>query len=199
MPFKLGIVVGHTDAAGGAIGINLPREYDYHKAMASDMVAFAQSEFSKPGDPNPMEVRVFFRDGIGVSGAYNQVNDWVGNDASRAATVELHYNAASPAAAGTETLSSGSPNSLAFAERVQAGLCSLLGRPGVSRGVKTRNRANKGRGWLSLVSGSPPAIITEPAFGSNPGDAALLRNRQFQIGREIVRRAKLYFDDVVGG
>jgi hypothetical protein len=199
MTFKLGIVVGHTDAKGGAVGIGLPREYDYHKAMAADMLAFAQSEFGHLSDQDTLEVRLFFRDGIGVSGVYDQVSEWVGADASRAATVELHYNAATPAATGTETLSSGSARSLALSESVHAGLCSLLGRPGQSRGIKVRNRTNKERGWLSLVSGTAPAIITEPAFGSNASDAALLRERQFMIGREIVRRCKRYFDETVGG
>ncbi|CUH99172.1 N-acetylmuramoyl-L-alanine amidase [Leisingera aquaemixtae] len=198
MTFKLGIVVGHTDAAGGAVGLNLPREYDYHKSVASDMLAFAQSEFSHGGQI-ALEVRVFFRDGIGVSGAYKQVNNWVGTDASRAATIELHYNAATPAASGTETLSSGSARSLELSKRVHSGLCSLLGRSGQSRGIKVRNRTHKERGWLSLVSGRPPAIITEPAFGSNPSDAALLKEKKFLIGREIIRRSKLYFDEIVGG
>lgn len=199
MTFKLGIVVGHTDAKGGAVGLDLPREYDYHKAMAADMLAFAQSEFGHLSGQNAFEVRLFFRDGIGVSGVYAQVSEWVGSGASRAATVELHYNAATPAASGTETLSSGSAGSLALSESVQAGLCALLGRPGQSRGIKVRNRTIRERGWLSLVSGTPPAIITEPAFGSNAADAALLREKQFLIGREIVRRCKRYFDDTVGG
>lgn len=198
MTFKLGIVVGHADAAGGAVGLDLPREYDYNKAVAADMLAFAQSEFGQAGGQDALEVRVFFRDGIGVSGAYNQVNNWVGADAPRAATVELHYNAATPTASGTETLSSGSAGSVALSEKVHSGLCSLLGRLGQSRGIKVRNRTNKERGWLSLVSGMPPAIITEPAFGSNVSDAALLKEKQFMIGREIVRRSKRYFDEVVG-
>lgn len=198
MTFKLGIVVGHTNAKGGAVGLGLPREYDYHKAMAADMVAFTQSEFGHLTGSEALEIRVFFRDGIGVTGAYAQVNEWVGAQAGRAATVELHYNAASASAVGTETLSSGSAGSMELSERVQDGLCTLLGRPGQSRGVKVRNRTNKERGWLSLVSGTPPAIITEPAFGSNATDAALLRDMQFKIGKEIVRRCKVYFDEVVG-
>lgn len=198
MAFKLGIVVGHTDAQGGAVGLNLPREYDYHKAMAADMVAFSQAEFGQLSGNETLEVRVFLRDGIGVSGAYAQVNEWVGGHAARAATVELHYNAATASAAGTETLSSGSASSMALSEQVQEGLCTLLGRSGKSRGIKIRNRTNKERGWLSLVSGLPPAIITEPAFGSNAADAALLRDMQFKIGREIVRRCKRYFDEFVG-
>ena len=73
-----------------------------------------------------------------------------------------------------------------FARQVQTKLCKLLNRNGDSRGIKVRNRNNKDRGWLSLVSGRAPAIITEPAFGSNPSDAALLKNKQLDIGRAIV-------------
>ena len=45
------------------------------------------------------------------------------------ATIELHFNA-SGLAVGTETLSSGSPRSLAFAAAVQRELVALCGRTG---------------------------------------------------------------------
>ncbi len=166
---KLGIVVGHTANAGGAVGISLPQEYRYNTAVAQDMARFAADNFG-PATGQPMDTRIFLRDGVGVAGAYQNTDQW-GADL----TAELHYNAAVSSAKGTETLSSGSVNSLKFANLVQAGLCRLLGRAGNSRGVKIRNRQNPDRGWVSLVSGRAPAVITEPAFGSNHSDAALLR------------------------
>ncbi len=180
MAMKLAVVIGHTSTSGGAKGIGIAREYDYNTVVAEDMRVYAQGSFGDLSD-KPIEVKLFRRDGIGVSGAYELVDEWQAD-----LSVELHYNAASSSAKGTETLSSGSSGSLEFANQVQTKLCTLLNRSGNSRGIKIRNRTNKERGWLSLVSGRAPAIITEPAFGSNPADAALLKNKQLDIGRSIV-------------
>ena len=195
MAFKLGIVVGHTATSGGATGtLGLPPEYNYHREVADSMADFARQTYGT-ASPRPMEVKIFLRDGVGVQGAYRAVDQWVGNDP--AATVELHYNAATPSAHGTETLSSGSVGSRALASRVQAGLLQLLGTR--DRGIKVRNRQTGGRGWLNLVAGRPPAIITEPAFGSNLSDAAKLRDYKFEIGRMIVTQAHGYFLERAGG
>lgn len=194
MTFKLGIVVGHTATRAGAQGIGLPPEYHFHRDMADRMVEYARQSYG-PASAHPMDVKVFLRDGIGVRGAYRAVDQWAGRDP--AATVELHYNAAGPSARGTETLSSGTSGSRALAERVQAATVQLLGTR--NRGLRIRNRQTRGRGWLSLVSGRPPAIITEPGFGSNAGDAALLHERRYEIGRMVVTQAHNYFLDRAGG
>lgn len=192
MPFKLGIIIGHTQSAGGARGIGVPQEYTYNKSVAADMLAYALETFEYSGEP--IETKLFFRNQGGVEGAYGRVNAWMGADAAAGLTAELHYNSFSSASAsGTETLTSGTPNSRRFANLVQNRMCRLLGRTGNSRGLKTRNRTRPGRGWLSLVTGIPPAILTEPAFGSNPSDALLLKNKQFEIGRSIVDCAHDYF------
>jgi N-acetylmuramoyl-L-alanine amidase len=194
MTFKLGIVVGHTATSAGAKGIDLPPEYHYHREVADRMADHAKQAYGSTA-ARPMQVKIFLRDGIKVQGAYRAVDQWVGSDP--AATVELHYNAATPSAHGTETLSSGSSGSRALANRVQSGLVALLGTR--DRGIRIRNRSNRGRGWLNLVAGRPPAVITEPAFGSNAVDAALLRDRRFEIGRMIVDQAHAYFLEHAGG
>lgn len=192
MAFKLGIVVGHTQTAGGAQGIGIQQEYTYNKAVAADMLAYTQEVFEHSGEP--INAKLFFRNQGGVQGAYGRINNWMGEEAAAGLTVELHYNSfSSETVSGTETLTSGSPNSKRFAKLVQSKLCDLLGRTGESRGLKTRNRQNPGRGWLSLVSGIPPAILTEPCFGSSPTDAQLLSTKQFEIGRRIVDCAHDYF------
>ena len=186
MTFKFGVIVGHTSAAGGATGIGLPTEYRYNKSVAQDMQEYCKQRYGNNNSHN-MEIKIFFRDNGGVINAYKSADHW-----GAKATVELHYNAAIASARGTETLSSGSSESLKLAGLVQSGMCELLSRSGNSRGVKIRNRQNKERGWLSLVTGQAPAIITEPAFGSNGIDAALLRSKQFDIGRSIVDKAYSY-------
>lgn len=180
MIVKLGIVVGHTAAKGGAKGIGIDREYSFNKTMAEDIRAYALKNYGAA--PKKIEVKVFMRDQGGVTGAYGRADAWGANF-----TAELHYNSVgNPTVTGTETLSSGSPGSVAFAKAVQSAHCLILGRTGQSRGVKIRNRQNKDRGWLSLVAGRAPAIIIEPAFGSNPEDANLLKVNQFGLGRAIV-------------
>jgi N-acetylmuramoyl-L-alanine amidase len=178
MAMKFGIVVGHTRTAPGASGHSLPSEYFYNSVVAADMKAYAIGL--------GIGAEIFFRDTIGVVGAYRQADDW-GADL----TAELHYNSYSDASVrGTETLSSGTTGSLRFAREAQAAMCQALARNGNSRGVKIRNRQTKGRGWLSLVSGRAPAILTEPAFASNFADAALLQTHNLAIGRAIVDAAR---------
>ena len=180
MATKLGIVVGHTAASGGAQGIGIDQEYTYNKKMAEDLRAYAINKYSS--GPIQIEVKIFFRDNGGVSGAYGRADDWGAHY-----TAELHYNSVgNTSVRGTETLSSGTSGSMALAREVQAAHCSILGRTGDSRGIKIRNRQNKDRGWFSLVVGAAPAIITEPAFGSSPSDANLLKTKQFELGRAIV-------------
>ncbi|MEM7437972.1 MAG: N-acetylmuramoyl-L-alanine amidase [Pseudomonadota bacterium] len=177
---RLGIIVGHTAASGGAKGLGIDQEYFYNKKMAEDMRAYALSKYSSGA--NKMEVKIFFRDDGGVPGAYGRADAWKANY-----TAELHYNSVGNSSVrGTETLSSGSSKSLVFAKNVQDAHCSILGRSGNSRGIKIRNRQNKDRGWFSLVAGNAPAIITEPAFGSSVADANLLKSKQFELGRAIV-------------
>jgi len=113
-----------------------------------------------------MDVKMFLRSpdggyGTEIRRVYNAVDSWRADG-----SIELHFNAAGdPRASGTETLSSGSPGSLILAEEVQMEMVEELGLR--DRGIKIRNKRTKGRGYLSLVSGRCPAILTEPFFASN--------------------------------
>ena len=155
---KLAIIIGHNHLAEGAIRPDTgEREYTYNSRMATYMMQIAcQYE---------LEIAVFRRIPQGgysqeIKRVYQQSDDW-GADAS----VELHFNSfADPNASGTETLSSGSNKSIILANEVQRELVATLGLK--DRGVKIRNSQNKGRGYLSLISGKAPAIITEPFFAS---------------------------------
>ena len=78
--------------------------------------------------------------------------------------VELHFNAASGRASGSEMLYwPGSPKGKAFAEHLQAETVDALGNE--DRGAKPRSD-------LAFLEGtSMPAVIAEPFFGSSPKDA----------------------------
>jgi len=156
---KLAIVVGHNARSQGAVRPDTGEsEYVYNSAMAEYMEEIAP-EYG-------LNLRVFKRQpGGGYSAeirrVYGQVDDWVAN-----ASIELHFNAAGdPRASGTETLSSGSRGSLILAQEVQMEMVETLGLR--DRGIKVRNRRTRGRGYMSLVTGRCPAILTEPFFATS--------------------------------
>lgn len=161
---KLAIVVGHNSRSQGAVRRDTGEsEYVYNGKMADYM--------ERVGHEFGLDVKAFRRTAGGgytseIRRVYGQVDYW-GADAS----IELHFNAAgSSAATGTETLSSGSSKSLKLAEEVQMSMVETLGLR--DRGIVIRNSRTKGRGYVSLVSGRAPAILTEPFFASNVGDMA---------------------------
>jgi len=85
------------------------------------------------------------------------------------ASVELHFNgSADYRATGTETLTSGTKNSVRLATQMQTHIVRALALR--DRGLKVIGRT--GRGGLSLWSGVPPAVLLEPYFGSNANDCA---------------------------
>jgi len=157
---KLAIVVGHNQAAQGAVRSDTGEtEWRFNSRIARHMERIA------PDVTPELEVRTFKRrPGLGYSAeireVYQEADAW-GADA----TIELHFNgAASPAATGTEVLSSGTTKSLGLAQSVLDEILGELGLP--DRGVKTRARGDRGGG--SLWSGRAPAILVEPFFGSSP-------------------------------
>ena len=156
---KLAIVVGHNANSQGAVRPDTGEtEFVYNGKMAKEMVTL--------GVDYDLDVKVFYRSSHGgysaeISRVYAEVDKW-GADAS----IELHFNAAgNPAASGTETLSSGSPKSLALAQEVQMEMVEELGLK--DRGIKIRNSRTKGRGYQSLIAGNAPAILTEPFFATS--------------------------------
>lgn len=156
---KLAIVVGHNQRSQGAVRPDTGEsEFLYNGRMARYMAEI--------GCEYDLDVRVFLRTPKGgygreIARVYGEVDAW-GADAS----IELHFNAAGdPRASGTETLSSGSPRSLELAQEVQMAMVEELGLR--DRGVKVRNSRTKGRGYLSLISGNAPAILTEPFFATS--------------------------------
>lgn len=154
---KLAVVIGHNSRAQGAVrGDTGETEYVWNGRLAQLMERDA-AEFG-------IEMRVFRRTAGGgyrteIRRVYDEVDRW-GADAS----MELHFNgAASPAATGIETLSSGTALSLRFATAVQDEMIVALGLR--DRGVKTVG--GNERGGASLISGAAPAILVEPFFGSS--------------------------------
>jgi N-acetylmuramoyl-L-alanine amidase len=89
-------------------------------------------------------------------------------------------------ATGTETLTSGSVGSVAFAELVQEEILDALGLR--DRGLKYVTK--EGRGGRSLFAGRAPAILVEPFFGSSPkGLAATDEDREMVMLADAILRA----------
>lgn len=158
---KIALVIGHNARQPGAIratdGVS---EYAWNGRLADAIAAI-----------DPARYAIVRRThGAGeISRAYAEVNR-LGVEAS----VELHFNGSNSAAAtGTETLTSGTRNSVRLATSMQHHIVNALGLR--DRGLKVIGR--NGRGGASLWSGVPPAVLLEPYFGSNAGDCAIADNR----------------------
>ena len=155
----IGIVVGHNSASQGAVRKDTNEtEYHWNSALARK-IEQAAGRFG-------LEAIIFFRTpGLGYTKEIRRC--YAEADAAGvAATVELHFNsAADESATGTETLTSGSPLSMRLAQAVNDEMVRALGLR--DRGIKTRSRKTKGRGYQSLIAGDAPAILIEPFFGSS--------------------------------
>jgi len=173
---KLALVVGHTKAAAGAFaGAPISQsEYPWNTDLAERMKAYGNGALS-----SSLAVEVFTRDEGGVAGAYRRARAW-----SADAAIELHFNAASPAATGTETLYL-TPASAVFAAAIQTAMVEALGLR--DRGIKTPDEASGGRGAANLRQmGARPSILIEPFFGSNPSDRATAHDRKQALAERLM-------------
>lgn len=174
------IVVGHTANSPGAAGatpIGAP-EYAWNKDLARRI----EAECGSRG----VEVRTFFRDGVGIAGAYGQVEAW-----GATCVVELHFNAFNRTTAGTETLYDADrhPGSKGWAERLQQAMLAVYARPGGTgdRGIKERDPGD--RGYQSVSALAIPTALIEPFFGDNPTEAALGQSRKDALAAAIAEQA----------
>lgn len=178
---KLAIVVGHTKVSKGAFGIKPinAHEYDYNTEVAQVMYRWAKA-FG-------LECRVFMRDGVGISGVYEQVNEWAFGDNS--VCIELHFNAANGRAQGTETLFDNDPSdSIEFAREVQSAMCMVFNRSEKgNRGLKMVQ--TESRGATNLIKCKITSCLTEPFFGDNPEDAKLGQEFKLEYAKILVETA----------
>lgn len=172
---KLAIIVGHNSRSRGADSPWLPPEFDFH-IWAADLIAAA-------AENTGANVKVFTRKATGgyrveIENVYGETDAW-GAEAS----IELHYNAASPSATGTETLRCNTQGGRLLAEKVHPIMVKSFGLR--DRGIKIRKRMHE-RGYYSLMSGRAPAILLEPGFGSNHGDAVRMKEAWPQFAKNLV-------------
>jgi N-acetylmuramoyl-L-alanine amidase len=169
---KLAVVVGHTKRSPGAFGEEPvgQNEYYWNRSLAALMKDHAAAQ--------ALALEVFFRDNGGIAGAYSRAGEW-GADGC----IELHFNAATPAASGTETIVV-SEISKPLAEAVQGAMVETLGLR--DRGVK---EPWEGRGRHSLTQLPVPSVLIEPFFGSNPGDCHRADEQKDRLAAALVDAA----------
>ncbi len=180
MTNRFALVVGHELKSPGAWGtapLNC-YEYEYNKTLAAIVSCCLMD--------HEITSEVFFRDNVGIAGAYAEVNlyDPVG-------VVELHFNSTVlHTACGTETLYvprvSGSDR---LANLVHSSICVSLDRKGaLNRGVKVVGSLE--RGHINLTSAKCPSILIEPFFGDNKKEAQLAIDKKphlaFGIAQGII-------------
>jgi len=174
-PFVLAVIVGHEKKAPGAVmhrSQGFMTEYNYNTSVALAMAAYAKTK--------NVDVKVIFRDGIGISGANKKAASFKPD-----ACIELHFNSFNAQAHGTETLCSADSRDVSFARIVQAKMCEAFERVGSSRGVKVIPRSARGGGNVHGL----PAIancLVEPFFGDNQSEAALAIAKRDTYARALV-------------
>lgn len=170
------IVVGHTERSQGAAGTSPISQSEY--LWNSDLANKVKSKCDQAG----IASKIFFRDGVGISGAYQQVVQW-----GAQCVVELHFNAFNGSAHGTETLYDEDTNSgsKAWAERLQTRMLDALKLR--DRGLKERDPGD--RGYQSLSAANIPSALIEPFFGDSPTDAQAAHSGKDELAEAIFSAA----------
>ena len=164
------IVVGHHPAAKGAaltVGDNQIKEYDFWEP-------FAHALHRSLHWPNNLSSVVVYRPNKRPDTELMQRV----NDTGARCAIELHFNGFSaPRAQGSEMLYwHTSDKGRLLADLLQQHTVPALGVH--DRGLKGVER---GRGAAFLRGTRMPAVICEPAFGTNPDDAWKLLTKQMQL------------------
>lgn len=162
------LIVGHEKKAPGA-EFNNPKfksEYDYNTAIAEKIKSYVNA-----GAYSGINLKVIFRDGIGINGAYQMAKTF-GADAC----IELHFNAFNEKASGSETLSTIDTVDQKLSKLVHTEICKAFDRKGESRGVKVLSRGDRGGGNIYSMPGSANCLV-EPFFGDNATEAKLAVER----------------------
>ena len=177
---RLAVVVGHNSKAMGAGSVAPLSEYEYK--FNSDV---AQSMKDEAAHYN-LAVEVFFRPaGLPyskeIAAAYAQVKSW-----NATCAIELHFNAATAAASGTEMLyRNGYADARSLAAHLQEEVLSQLKLK--YRGLKALSPGDRGWASVSAINGTP-IVLCEPFFGSNSQDCIVVTTvGKVNLGRSYLR------------
>ena len=179
---KLAIVVGHTKRKPGAEGANPISSCEYF--WNSKLAKLIKSQASA----NNIECGIFYRDGIGIKGAYKKVNQWHADSC-----IELHFNAFNGRVIGTETLYGSYSPSEAWASSIQDAMAELYDREGrQDRGLKQRVIGERGGKNVNQLDTIPSCLI-EPYFGDTSSEAILADSYLLDLAKVLVDAHKQNF------
>lgn len=179
LKIRLGVIVGHTKEAPGAFATNGMNEYQFNTSIAKTMAEHA-------AHIGGIEVIVIFRDGIGISGAYEKAEEMLCD-----CVIELHFNAFNKVSTGTLTLCSQSSDDMAFASIIQKAMCKVFGREGMSKGVQVIPRSARGGGNVNSFKGGCNCLV-EPFFGDNEMEVNLAMARKDEYAMALVEAVILW-------
>lgn len=175
---RVGIIVGHTKKAQGAVSQCGVTEYVYNSEIAERMLHFNAKD--------KIQFFKIFRDGVGIAGAYRKCIQLKCD-----AVIELHFNAFNGHATGTETLCSTNKDDISFAEMVQDEIVLELGLK--DRYVKSIPRS--GRGGVNVYS-FPTGVncLVEPGFGDNADDFRVMQNKKEEYAEALYKACEEWFN-----
>lgn len=170
----LAIVVGHTARSQGARALSPPFPADSRLTPLSEPNEYAWNrdlalKIKERADRAGIRCDIFFRDGVGIEGAYAAVRQW-----SPKATVELHFNASGGNSRGSLVLF-GREESKTWAQALQKEFVKLYDRQGRNedRGVFIPGPDSPYKRGIASVTQLHPSALIEPFFGDNRSDATL--------------------------
>lgn len=175
---NIAIVVGHTKLRPGACGVNIPCEHEFNSCVAEYLSDIAD---------------IYYYDSYNL-GYKSMVkrNATKLNTKNYSLVLELHYNAATPQANGTETFYYfNNKRGKRLAENINNLISSTFKVK--NRGPKAMVNKNQ-RGFWALFYPNATTLLLEPFFGSNKRDAAIFENNEYKYSkviREFLRQNNL--------
>lgn len=170
------LIVGHSKDAPGAYGIAplSMSEYPYNRMVAEDCQDY--------GLDVGLDVHILLKDFMGSQTVGAKASELC-KKAGGGRVIELHFNAATPAARGCEVIyDTREKGNEAFAIRLRDAIAKTLGVP--KRAVL--DRTNSGRGASNIRFVTAVGALVEPAFGSNKLDATALLSKRSAYARCLV-------------
>jgi N-acetylmuramoyl-L-alanine amidase len=167
---KVAIVVGHTKLRPGAKGIDIPAEYIYNSKVAEHLSDIC-------------DVYHYGSYNLGYK-AMVKANANKMNKKNYDLVIELHYNAFSDEQAnGCEVLYY---HKNAYGKVLAAKLSEYISTPFSlkNRGVKALS-SGKERGYWAVYYPEATALLVEPFFGTNQGDACKFKNNERLYSQKI--------------
>jgi len=153
MKKHIGIIVGHTQNAKGAVSYSGVSEYDYNIEVAKQVTNIINSQTSH-------EASFHTR-----NNGYNAINNFY-KDKNVFLSLELHFNSYSKPAYGMEMLVL-EGNSFDLADNIISRLAKYYNiKERANSGVKDLSRAQRGAWCLSSVDHAKHKMLIEPCFAN---------------------------------